>query len=51
MSNDDTQNMVYLKIDIFNKNIVGIGKSTSTIDVVSIPIKLDNDDGIQKLQE
>jgi len=51
MSNDDTQNMVYLKIDIFNKNIVGIGKSTNTIDVVSIPIKLDNDDGIQKLQE
>ena len=51
MSNDDTQNMVYLKIDINGKNIVGIGKSTSTIDVVSIPIKLDNDEGIQKLKE
>ena len=38
MSNDDTQNMVYLKIDIFNKNIVGIGNSIGTIDDVSIPI-------------
>jgi hypothetical protein len=51
MSNDDTQNMVYLKINITDKSIVGIGKSTSTIDVVSIPIKLDNDEGIQKLKE
>ena len=51
MSNDDTQNMVYLKIDIFNKNIVGIGKSMADIIQVNIPIKHDNDDGIQKLQE
>jgi len=43
MSNDDTQNMVYLKIDIFNKNIVGIGKSIGTITDVEIPIDLNND--------
>ena len=43
MSNDDTQNIVFLKIDINGKNIVGIGNSIGTIDDVSIPIDLNND--------
>ena len=38
MSNDDTQNMVFLKINIIDKNIVGIGNSTDTIVNVNIPI-------------
>ena len=43
MSNDDTQNMVYLKIDISGKKILGIGNSIGTITDVEIPIDLNND--------
>ena len=38
MSNDNTQNIVFLKIDINGKNIVGIGNSIGTITDVKIPI-------------
>ena len=38
MSNDDTQNMVFLKINITDKSIVGIGNSMADIKPVNIPI-------------
>ena len=38
MSNDNTQNIVFLKIDINGKNIVGIGNSIGAITDVKIPI-------------